>query len=930
MTVMWAVAALAAVVVAVVALACVAMAATVEEAGDETSSFTDAVALADADVYAGHLDRVGDRADYFSVEAVQGTVVDVHVRITGHDGTDRWVAPPRTAPPRPPAPPHESCLLSMYICAGPTRDLAVDGAFNYYYIRDYCLSIVAPVPGTATYHVEVAIDWLWTPNNFTWDYSLDVRTSRPAEVAAGSSVTGTVDLDLRDTHWFQVRAPSGHQLHGSIEVLDFDAANPEHRNIDVWVFPDDMGGWPKATAWDWSTAPNEPVEPFSVLATYDGWYIIKLQGTSHDYNLPCSYRLGVLTSPVPEFPEGGVANVHLDRTRHDTDWYRFTMSCNVERSDEPGLWNDVICFNLTERADTVDLPDFDLYLFGLAPGARELDLLDSSFRGDHATFNDPDRDPNRPHEEVRAAAFYNGTYYVEVTAFNNTGYYDLRSEDRAGVLSDGDDLPLGLPLTHSGVYESRVHQALDHYDWYKVESKEYIHVQLAMLPLTGLFNVSVYRYDALSYRYVLVTGRWNSEYNATTRESCVLGMIDLQVQLCKYGLGSGTYYICVFAAVGADTGHDLDGRAFVYVTDMDARADYELRLWVDDSPPPPPPPKWARPIPDLFVDEDTDKLAFLELWDYAYSNDVDENPLRFKVLLVSGRLTELMLEGSIVGFRAWPDYAGKVIVKVTAQNRNFLQSTTLWNIIFLPVNDPPRTTVEGPLELLMVEDASHELDLGALFIDVDVGDALSFAIDAPDWVAVSLGEGGTVATLTPDKDGFGMAPLTVTATDSAGASTALAVTLVVENVEDPPVVIRPLGSVKLPEDSTLTIDLGEHFVDADPEPLTYLISATPDLGARVDPGTGVLVLTPTADWYGPGTVTVTAVDAAGQDAVGLLEVEVLPVPDPPELITVTPVPGTVTLSEGASTVFTVVRAVDPDRGPLYSTWYLDGRKVAVS
>ncbi|NIP33360.1 MAG: hypothetical protein GWN18_00400, partial [Thermoplasmata archaeon] len=73
-----------------------------------------------------------------------------------------------------------------------------------------------------------------------------------------------------------------------------------------------------------------------------------------------------------------------------------------------GLWNEVQYFNMTERADVEDLPDFDLYLFGQVPGSRYLDLLDSSFRNDHSDFMDPDRDPNRNTEHVSAAALYTG------------------------------------------------------------------------------------------------------------------------------------------------------------------------------------------------------------------------------------------------------------------------------------------------------------------------------------------------------------------------------------------------------------------------------------------------------------------------------------------------------------------------------------------
>ena len=541
---------------------------------DATHSLADARELGDGDTYSGHLQRATDKTDAFKVTAAQRTVVDVHVRIEGHDGTGLWTAPPRTTPPSPPAAPYDSCMLGCYLYAGPSATMAIDGAFDYYYIRDYSLSACAPVPGTAWYYIEVSVDWRWTPNDHVWDYKVEVRLSQPVEVAPGTSVVGTIDLDSRDTHWYSVRAAQGSELWGTLEITNFDAAAPLERNVDIWAFPDDMGGYPRAMAWDWSAAPNEPVEPFSVLATYDGLYYIKLRGMNHDLNLPCSYELEVRVDAVPEFPAGGVTGAYLDRFHHDTDWYRFTMRADLPREGELGLWNEMRWFNLTERADSEALPDMDLYLFGLLPGGRMLDLLDSSFRNDHASFMDPERDPNRNTEEVRAAAFYNGTYYLEVNDFNNTGFYDLREDERPMVLSDGDNVPLNAHPARAGVYESHINQALDHYDWYRVEANSIMRVQFDSFKPTDIFNLSVIKYDAVASRYITIACDWNVHYCATTGEDRLSNLIDVKVDLQSLGLGVGTYYVCVFAAVAADTAFEEgSNHAYVYTTDADAEAD---------------------------------------------------------------------------------------------------------------------------------------------------------------------------------------------------------------------------------------------------------------------------------------------------------------------------------------------------------------------
>ncbi|NIS18416.1 MAG: hypothetical protein GWN39_00405, partial [Thermoplasmata archaeon] len=309
----------------------------IDEEGDETQNWRNARALTDGDTYIGHVDRVSDSSDHFTVTVAQHQEVHVHVYLMGHDGVDEWVRPPTTDPPTPPSPPRTSAMLDCFIYHDPASDYPLDGAFNYYYVRHYMLNIVAPMPGTHTYHVNVSVNWAWTPNNYTWDYRLELEVGAVPEITAGDVVTDVLDMAGRDTRWYKVNAEAGHELNGSFEILNFDTGDPESRNVDVWVFPDDLGGYPRSLSWDWSAAPNEPVEPFSILATYGGHYYIKLRGMNHESTLPCTYSLYTEVKEVPEFPDTGVQNVYFDRHWHDTDWYRFDMKADQEHPEKPGL-----------------------------------------------------------------------------------------------------------------------------------------------------------------------------------------------------------------------------------------------------------------------------------------------------------------------------------------------------------------------------------------------------------------------------------------------------------------------------------------------------------------------------------------------------------------------------------------------------------------
>lgn len=899
----------------------------IQEVNDETQSWRDARELVDGDTYYGHVDRVADPSDHFTVSAAQHEEVNVHVYVMGHDGIDEWISPAVTDPPSPPAPIMASTMLDCFIYHDPGTEYPLDGAFNYHYIRHYMLNIVAPMPGTHTYHINVTANWAWTPNNYTWDYRLELDVGAVPGIQAGEPVSDVLDMAGRDTRWYKVWADSGRELNGSFEILNFDEGDPGSRNVDIWVFPDDLGGYPRSLSWDWSAAPNEPVEPFSILATYGGLYYIKLRGMNHEATLPCSYTLEVTVQEVPAFPATGLSNVYFDRHRHDTDWYTFDMRANVDHPEKPGLWNEHAYFNMTEGADGEELPDFDLYLFGRVPTSRWLDLLDSSFRNDHATFQDIDRDPNKNTEHVSAAAYYNGTYYLEVNAFNNTGYYDLRMEVRDLLVSDENDLPEDAEEVTTGIKESYIHQSMDHYDWYKVETKDHIRVQFDSYKAYDMFNLSIFKHDVTGDRYTLLAGDWNVHFNYSSRVDESSNLIDVSVDLQELGLGASTYYISVLAAVATGLGTDpVSGRPFVYVTDGEAEANYELRIWtpgiggggVD-----------VEPIPKDTVEEDTHLLDHLDLHDHFILRDPEEE-LRFKAVLIAGR-GEVILEGSSLGLRAKEDFHGTTFVKVAAITTNYLSTSLLWEIEFTPVNDAPRTRVtEPPLVVTIPEDSIRTFDLGARVYDVDEGDSITVEVGPTGHITIDLDPDTLEMTLLGDQDWFGEELVDLTVRDTAGGALVLPVRFVVQNVADPPVLLRDLGRVEVNEDEVVTISLYDHIVDPDGDPLAVHISPDPFVSYLWDADTGLLTLVPAPDWYGGRILWVTATDPGGHHLQENLWLEVIPIPGPPEIVSVTPEASHVTIREGDALTFAVLKMYDEESSVAFYRWFVDGAFVGPS
>ncbi len=899
----------------------------IDEVGDETQSWRNARELTDGDAYLGHVDRVTDRSDHFTVTVAQHQEVNVHVYLLGHDGMDEWLRPPVTTPPSPPAPPRASAMLDCFIYHDPASDYPLDGAYNYYYVRHYMLNIVAPMPGTHTYHLNVSLNWAWTPNNHTWDYRLELEVGAVPEITAGQVVSDTLDMAGRDTRWYRVWADAGHELNGSFEVLNFEPGTPESRNMDVWVFPDDLGGYPRALSWDWSAAPNEPVEPFSVLATYSGHYFIKLRGMHHEDVLPCSYSLYTQVQEVPEFPATGVQNAYFDRHWHDSDWYRFDMSADLTHPEKPGIWNEVQYFNMTERADAEDLPDFDLYLFGLAPGSRQLDLLDSSFRNDHADFLDIDRDPNRNTEHVSAAAFYTGTYYLEVNAWNNTGYYDLRRESLPLALSDGNDLPGNAEAIGRGVYEGYVHQALDHYDWYTVNTRSELRVQFDTFKASDMFNLSIYKQDPTTGAYRLLRSDWNVHFNLSSRQDEVTHLIDVRLDLQEMGLGEGTYHIAVFAAVATGIATDpVSGRSYVYIHDGAAEAHYELRVWVDGDIEI---PFDTVPIPTDTVDEDTDLLDHIDLDDHFVYGDPGAE-LRFKARVVSGR-GKVILEGDSLGFQAAEDFVGRVVVRVSATTPDYLTANLDWSIEFTAVNDAPRTTVaDPPLVFVMPEDSIRVLDLGSKVYDVDEGDTLTASFGGTGHLSLEMDPETFQLTLLGDQDWFGEEIVEFTFRDAQGATLVLPVLFLVENVADAPLIIQAFDRVSILEDTTASIPLYDHISDPDGDPLAVHVSEDPFVGYSWNADAGILTLTPAADWYGGRLLWITAVDPEGHRLQVSLWLDVEGEPGPPIIRSISPDASRVTIAEGTEQTFAVLEVFDEESSVLFYRWSVDGVFVGPS
>ena len=262
---------------------------------------------------------------------------------------------------------------------------------------------------------------------------------------------------------------------------------------------------------------------------------------------------------------------------------------------------------------------------------------------------------------------------------------------------------------------------------------------------------------------------------------------------------------------------------------------------------------------------------------------ISDNPGLFAVapsIGSTGRLTFTPApnaHGSATIAVALTDSAGATSPPVTAR------------ITVTPVNDAP--TFSRGADVIVIEDSGPAvLTAWATAISAgpvdEAGQTVTFAVvdDAPTLFSTPPAIDATGRlTFTPSADAYGIATITVTATDSGGASGApITARITVTNTNDPPVAVD--DSAVIAEDTSLaSINVLTNDTDVDPDTLTvsaYDASTIVD-GVVVDLGGGAFSYTPDADFFGTEVFTYTVADGNGGIDTGTVTFQVTAVPDAP-------------------------------------------------
>jgi len=237
---------------------------------------------------------------------------------------------------------------------------------------------------------------------------------------------------------------------------------------------------------------------------------------------------------------------------------------------------------------------------------------------------------------------------------------------------------------------------------------------------------------------------------------------------------------------------------------------------------------------------------------------------------------------------------GHHTVVITARDVAGATATASFVVHVVNVNAPPVVATPLP-DRDATEDAEFSLVVpDETFFDEDPGDelTLSAALTAggalPGWLHFDPAAGAFSGT--PANDDVGTLVVGVTATDLAGASVTDLFALTVANTNDAPTVATPIPARTSPEDVALTWVLpAATFADVDKgDALTWSV-ALADGGSLpgwldFDPEARLLSGTPTNDAVGVHALRVTVADLAGATAHVDVDLTILNVNDPPQVL----------------------------------------------
>ncbi|MFN6525743.1 putative Ig domain-containing protein [Nostoc sp. ChiSLP03a] len=255
--------------------------------------------------------------------------------------------------------------------------------------------------------------------------------------------------------------------------------------------------------------------------------------------------------------------------------------------------------------------------------------------------------------------------------------------------------------------------------------------------------------------------------------------------------------------------------------------------------------------------------------------------------------TGLNFNAATKTFSGTPDNGdvGSLNIKVTAKD---IDGETASDVFKLTVDTPPvlskaiadQQATQGIFFSFTVPDDT--------FTDPDVGDTLTYTATLPDDTPLPNGLKFDAATRTfsgtPENEDVGSINIKVTAQDFAGEQASDVFKITINNVNDPPVLVKEIADQQVTEDTLFNFTVpNDTFTDADVgDILTYTATLENDellpTWLNFNPTTFTFSGTPENEDVGSLNIKVTAKDIAGEEASDVFQ---LTVADNTPLVTIT-------------------------------------------
>ncbi|MGA1848477.1 MAG: hypothetical protein ACMUHB_03965, partial [Thermoplasmatota archaeon] len=225
-----------------------------------------------------------------------------------------------------------------------------------------------------------------------------------------------------------------------------------------------------------------------------------------------------------------------------------------------------------------------------------------------------------------------------------------------------------------------------------------------------------------------------------------------------------------------------------------------------------------------------------------------------------------------------------VHVSVSSNPENELWMNDTWvnrstSSVFIQLDLWPESTL-APV-FYLDEDEGLTMDLYYQFEDPD-DDLLDFEVwTGPELEAELIGGSGSgILNVSIRENWVGQTWMRIRASDPRGNFTEVNSTVEVMQVNDPPLVDEPFPVFVVPEDTPLSINMSEYFVDLEGDPINYNVLELDNATYSWDEAGTNLTIFPVMNWFGMLSVEINASDGKLWSHE-VIPVNVTPANDPP-------------------------------------------------